>query len=103
MSQAIAAMDARVAEASTFRSTVDMALSRVEDVNTYIAADRGDAAAALFDDLRARIPMPYAGLMIPHVELHIEIAQASFDVAGERTRGGRRPWRKTTSRCFVPI
>ncbi len=83
MAQAIAAMDARVAEASTFLSIVDMALSRVEDVNTYIAAGRGDAAGPLLDDLRSRIPMQFAGIIIPHMELHIEIARANFDAARE--------------------
>ena len=81
MAQAIAAMDARVSEASTFRSTVEIAVSRVEDVNTYIAAGRRDAAGALFDDLRSRIPMPYAEIVVPHMELHIEIAEANFDAA----------------------
>ena len=83
MAQAIAAMESLVAEASTFRSTVEMALARVEDVNTYIAAGRTDAARTLFDDLRSRIPMPYAGIVVPHMELHIELAQANFDAARE--------------------
>ena len=81
MAKATAAMDARVSEASTIRSTVDIAVSRVEDVNTYIAAGRSDAARTLFDDVRSRIPMPFAGIVVPHMELHIEIAQANFDAA----------------------
>ena len=103
MAQVIAAMEAWVSEASTFRSTVDIAVSRVEDINTYIAAGRSAAARTLFDDVRSRIPMPFAGIVVPHMELHIEIAEANFDAAWRRTRGGRRPWRRTTSRCFVPI
>ena len=73
MARAVDAMNARVAEMSTFLSPLVLAQSQGQDVLTYFRAGRGDEAIALADDLKDQLQPPTARYYVPHLDFHLAI------------------------------
>ena len=73
MTSAIDAMQARVAEMSTYVSPLLLAQSQGRDILIYISADRGDEALALVEDLKAQLQPPVATYHRPHLDFHLAV------------------------------
>jgi len=73
MTSAIDAMQARVAEMSTYIPPLLLAQSQGRDILIYISADRGDEALALVEDLKAQLQPPVATYHRPHLDFHLAV------------------------------
>ena len=88
MEDAIAAMNARAAEAARYMTRVQFAQRRLNsgDITTYFDAGRADEAIALFEELKAELPPLLAGYHAPHWELHIALEREDLAAAREAHR-----------------
>lgn len=86
MADAIRAIEARVELDTNYRSLVAASLAQLRDIPVYLDAGRAGEAAALLEELRARMPSGLNPTDLPHMTVWVALEAEGVDAALEARR-----------------